>query len=46
MENHDKVIKDVIALLNNGRSTITSGEEGIKSVQAIEMIYRDDIRKN
>ncbi len=42
--NHDKVIKDVIARLSHEKHMIVEGEEGIRSVKAIEMIY-DDARK-
>ncbi|MFI5150581.1 MAG: Gfo/Idh/MocA family protein [Bacteroidia bacterium] len=39
--NHDKVVKDVIARLNQDKHMVVEGEEGIRSVKAIEMIYAD-----
>lgn len=37
--NHDKVITDVIAAINHEDCSVVSGEEGKKTVQAIELIY-------
>ncbi|MFC1613117.1 Gfo/Idh/MocA family protein [Patescibacteria group bacterium] len=37
--NHDKVIKDVIAFLSNEKHNIVNGENGLKTVEAIEFIY-------
>lgn len=39
MSNHDKVIENVIAVLNHGHTIATSGTEGLKTVAAIEKIY-------
>lgn len=37
--NHDKVMKDVIARLRDQKHMVVNGEEGIRTVKAIEMIY-------
>lgn len=37
--NHDKVIQDVIRRVNREDVRVVSGEEGIRTVQAIELIY-------
>jgi len=37
--NHDKVIRDVVASLLNERHNVVEGDEGMKTIQAIEMIY-------
>ncbi len=37
--NHDKVISDVVAALLNERFNVVEGDEGIKSIHAIETIY-------
>ncbi|MFA6571885.1 MAG: hypothetical protein WCT77_11695 [Bacteroidota bacterium] len=37
--NHDKVVTDVIASLLNERNNVVEGDEGIKTIEAIEMIY-------
>lgn len=37
--NHDKVIKDAISLLTNQKQNMVEGEEGLRSVKAIEKIY-------
>jgi predicted dehydrogenase len=37
--NHDKVIHDVVSSLLNERHNVVEGDEGIKTIQAIEMIY-------
>lgn len=37
--NHDKVIQDVIRRVNREDVRIVSGEDGIRTVQAIELIY-------
>jgi predicted dehydrogenase len=37
--NHDKVIKDVIAHVKSRKSCIVTGDEGIKTITAIEKIY-------
>jgi len=38
--NHDKVVKQVINDLKSGSGEVVDGAEGIRSVAAIEMIYR------
>jgi UDP-N-acetyl-2-amino-2-deoxyglucuronate dehydrogenase len=40
MSNHELVYKDLIAILNGSRKKYVSGEDGIKSVEIIEKIYR------
>ena len=37
--NHDKVIHDVIRAVNREQCSVVSGEDGRRTVQAIEMIY-------
>jgi UDP-N-acetyl-2-amino-2-deoxyglucuronate dehydrogenase len=37
--NHDKVMKNVIARLHNQEHAIVEGEEGIRTIKAIELIY-------
>jgi hypothetical protein len=37
--NHDKVMHTVVSDLLNERHDIVEGDEGIKSIKAIEMIY-------
>ncbi|HTP81011.1 MAG TPA: Gfo/Idh/MocA family oxidoreductase [Bacteroidota bacterium] len=37
--NHDKVINDVVAELLNERHNVVEGDEGIKTIEAIEKIY-------
>jgi predicted dehydrogenase len=37
--NHDKVIQDVIRRVNREDVRVVSGEDGIRTVQAIELIY-------
>ena len=37
--NHDKVINEVIATLLNERGNVVEGDEGIMTIEAIEMIY-------
>ncbi|MFK7971524.1 MAG: Gfo/Idh/MocA family protein [Bacteroidia bacterium] len=37
--NHDKVVSNVIARLLNERHDVVEGDEGIKTIEAIEMIY-------
>ena len=39
--NHDKVVSNVIAKLLNERHDVVEGDEGIKSIEAIELIYKD-----
>lgn len=39
--NHDKVIHDVILDILFNKKTVVQGDEGIKSIEAIEMIYRN-----
>lgn len=39
--NHDKVVTNVVAKLLNERHDVVEGDEGIKSIEAIELIYRD-----
>jgi predicted dehydrogenase len=38
--NHDKVIKDVIASILGKKNTVVGGFEGLKTVQAIELMYK------
>lgn len=38
--NHSQVVSDVVAKLLNERHHVVEGDEGIKSIQAIEMIYQ------
>lgn len=42
--NHDKVIGDVVAELLNERHNVVEGNEGIKSIQAIDMVYRNALQ--
>jgi len=37
--NHDKVIDDVIRRVNREDVRVVAGEEGLKTVRAIELIY-------
>ena len=37
--NHDKVVQDITAKLLNERINVVEGDEGIKSIEAIELIY-------
>lgn len=37
--NHDKVFRDVIAAVNRDACSVVSGEEGKKTVEAIELLY-------
>jgi len=37
--NHDKVIKDVIALFSHEKNNTVSGKDGLKTIKAIEFIY-------
>lgn len=39
--NHDKVVHDVVASLLNERANTVSGDEGLRTIAAIEQIYRD-----
>lgn len=39
--NHDKVIKDVILKLSSKDNTVVDGREAIKTVQAIELLYKN-----
>ena len=43
--NHDKVIEDVVASVLLERHNIVQGDEGIKSIRAIEMIYNSCLHK-
>lgn len=38
--NHDKVVQELTAALMKERSNCVEGDEGIKTIEAIEMIYR------
>ncbi|MGV8124455.1 MAG: Gfo/Idh/MocA family protein [Candidatus Xenobiia bacterium LiM19] len=38
--NHDKVINDVINVILNKKQNVVKGETGLKTVQAIELIYQ------
>ena len=40
MSNHDKVFENVIDVLHNGAAIATTAEEGMKTVELIERIYR------
>lgn len=44
--NHDKVVHDVIAELLNERHNVVEGDEGMKTIEAIELIYKNATRKN
>lgn len=37
--NHDKVVNEVVAELLNERHNVVEGDEGIKTIKAIELIY-------
>jgi predicted dehydrogenase len=39
--NHHKVVEEIVKDLQGKKSDIVEGEEGIKSIEAIEMIYND-----
>ena len=39
--NHHKVVAEIIRDLNGEKSNIVEGEEGLKSIEAMEMIYKD-----
>jgi len=39
--NHDKVMNDVISELLNERHNVVEGDEGMKTIAAIEMIYKN-----
>ena len=39
--NHHKVIAEIIRDLNGEKSNIVEGKEGLKSIEAMEMIYKD-----
>ena len=41
--NHDKVIKEVVNELVYQQNRVVHGEEGVKTVQAIELIYQNAI---
>jgi UDP-N-acetyl-2-amino-2-deoxyglucuronate dehydrogenase len=40
MSNHDKVYENLIKALQNDEHTFANGEEGLKTVEIIEMIYK------
>jgi predicted dehydrogenase len=44
--NHDKVVHDVVAELLNERHNVVEGDEGMKTIEAIELIYKNAARKN
>lgn len=44
--NHDKVVHDVVAELLNERHNVVEGDEGMKTIEAIELIYKNARRKN
>ncbi len=44
--NHDKVVHDVVAELLNERHNVVEGDEGMKTIEAIEMIYKNASRKD
>ena len=39
--NHDQVIANVVGRLLNERSQVVEGDEGLKTIEAIELIYRN-----
>lgn len=39
--NHDKVVNEVVAALLNERHNVVEGDEGIKTIEAIELIYNN-----
>ena len=39
--NHDKVMNDVIVAISGKKSTVVDGSEGLKTVRAIELMYRN-----
>jgi UDP-N-acetyl-2-amino-2-deoxyglucuronate dehydrogenase len=39
--NHHKVVTEIVRDLNGEKSNIVEGEEGLKSIEAMEMIYKD-----
>ncbi len=39
--NHDKVVNEVVAELLNERHNVVEGDEGIKTIEAIELIYKN-----
>lgn len=39
--NHHKVVAEIVRDLNGEKSNIVEGEEGLKSIEAMEMIYKD-----
>lgn len=43
--NHDKVIHGVAGKLLNERHHVVEGDEGIKSIEAIEMLYEKSVKK-
>lgn len=45
MSNHDKVYENVIEVLQKGGRITTTAEEGMKTVQLIEMIYQETHRR-
>ena len=40
MSNHDKVIQNVVDVLNNNHAVMTSGEEGREVIRIIEQMYK------
>lgn len=44
--NHDKVVHDVVAELLNERHNVVEGDEGMKTIEAIELIYKNAKRKS
>jgi len=43
--NHDKVVNEVIAILLNERGNVVEGDEGMKTIEAIEMIYANALKE-
>jgi len=43
--NHDKVVQDVVASLLSERHHVVEGNEGMKTIEAIEMIYKSARQK-
>jgi UDP-N-acetyl-2-amino-2-deoxyglucuronate dehydrogenase len=44
--NHDKMLDEVIGFFNKGRKEIVEGLEGKKTIDAIELIYKDTFLSN
>jgi len=44
--NHDKLMHDVVADLLNERHNVVEGDEGMKTIEAIELIYKNASKRN